>query len=272
VVGRRAATSAESKGCAAVAFWFKQSRSPLHYRPREFWDERLRRQFDLRGTGEPELSTAYNQACYDLRRETLAQVLREESFDPAGKEILDVGCGSGFFTDFYVQRAGRVTGMDIAPTSIERLSARHPRHRFILADVSEQAPPGRYDLVNAFDVLYHITDEQRWSDAVRHLAEAVKPGGLLLITDTFLWSGPLEEHNRMRLLGPYEEILRPLGFTWKRPRPTHVLLNRELGAWRFINRFPGLLLAIDRGLLRLKVDPLPRANRLLVARRSSDVT
>jgi len=49
--------------------------------------------------------------------------------------------------------------------------------------------------------------------------------------------------------------------------PTHVLLNRELGFFRFMNRLPGVLLVLDRVLLRLGAGRGPRVNRLLVARR-----
>ena len=157
----------------------------MSYRPREFWDRRLAEHFDLRGTGQPGLSAAYNQACYALRREVLQRALSAERFDPRGKQVLDVGCGTGFFTAFYLDHGAQVTGIDIAPTSIERLRARHPEARFELVDVSEASLDRRYDLVNAFDVLYHITDEARWERAVRTLADAVSPRGLLLLTDTF---------------------------------------------------------------------------------------
>src|SRR5262249_10126350 len=153
-------------------------------------------------------------------------------------QVLDVGCGTGFFTAFYLDRGARVTGIDIAPTSIERLRARHPEARFELVDVSEASLDQRYDLVNAFDVLYHITDETRWDRAVRTRADAVSSNGLLLLTDTFPDDEPIRSeaaHNRMRPLASYRALLEPAGFRLAAPRPTHVLLNRELGAWRFLN-------------------------------------
>ncbi len=138
----------------------------MSYQPREFWQQRLSGQFDLRGSGETTLSIAYNRACYRLRAEVLARALADHGFDPRGREVLDVGCGTGFFTGWYLERGARVTGIDIAPVSIETLSARHPEARFRLADVSEQPIEGRYALVNAMDVLYHITDDARWTAAV----------------------------------------------------------------------------------------------------------
>jgi len=237
------------------------------YRPREFWEQRLAEHFDVRGTGETGLSLAYNRACYELRSGVLERALQEAGATLRGAGVLDVGCGTGFFTGWYLERGARVTGVDIAPISVERLRARFPEARFVLADIGETDLEGTFDLVNAFDVLYHIVDDARWEAAVRRLGAAVRPGGLLLVTDTF---APLEAaagHNRMRPLTEYRRVLVPLGFALARPRPTHVLLNRDLGALRVLNRAPRLLLALDRALLALGLGHDARVSKLLVAKR-----
>lgn len=242
----------------------------MDYRPREFWDQRLSQHFDLRGTGETGLSLAYNRACYQLRRQVLDRALVEHGFDPRERRVLDVGCGTGFFTGYYLGRGAHVTGVDIAPTSIARLAERHPEARFVLADVSETAPPERYDLVNAFDVLYHIVDDARWERAVHHLCEAMGPGGLLLLTDVFpAREQPAREaaHNRMRSLARYLPVLRAHDVTPVNTYPTHVLLNRHLGPFRVLNRFPELLLAADRTLLALGFGRDDGTSKLLVAKK-----
>ncbi|HTO89787.1 MAG TPA: class I SAM-dependent methyltransferase [Candidatus Sulfotelmatobacter sp.] len=239
----------------------------MSYDPRAFWNHRLSEQFDLRGTGEPGLSLAYNRACYDLRRRVLTTALRDSGLDPRGRTVLDVGCGTGFFTAYYHARGGRVTGLDITPTSIQRLRERFPDARFIEADVSEASLGERYDIVNAFDVLYHITDDERWERAVTRLALAVAPQGLLLLTDTFSDSGKSAEHVRARGLPRYRAILQGQGLEPQAIYPTHVLLNRELGAFRFLNRLPALLWAADRVLLALGGGHGPTTSKLLVARR-----
>lgn len=239
----------------------------MTYDPREFWERRLSEQFDLRGTGEPGLSLAYNRACYDLRRAVLDRALREVGVDPRGRDVLDVGCGTGFFTAYYLERGARVTGIDIAPSSVERLRARHPGARFVLGDIGETPLGERFDVINAFDVLYHITDDARWEAALRALGDALGPGGVLLLTDTFADAGGAS-HNRARSLQRYRERLEPAGLAVHRVYPTHVLLNRDLGPWRFLNRAPWLLHALDRALLGLGAGGTdPVVSKLLVARR-----
>jgi len=239
----------------------------MSYEPRTFWDHRLSEQFDLRGTGEPGLSLAYNRACYDLRRRVLSTALRDSGTDPRSRKVLDVGCGTGFFTGYYRSRGASVTGLDITPTSIQRLRERFPDSRFLEADVSEVSLDDRFDIVNAFDVLYHITDDRRWERALDHLAIAVAPQGLLLLTDTFSEPDRMAEHVRARGLPRYREILTRHGLEPQAVYPTHVLLNRELGAFRFMNRLPGLLWLADLALLAFGGGHGPETSKLLVARR-----
>jgi SAM-dependent methyltransferase len=241
------------------------------YRPREFWEQRLGEQFDLRGTGETSMSEAYNAACYRLRRDVLDHALARAGVDPRGRTVLDVGCGTGFWTAYYVGRGADYTGLDIAATSVERLSRQYPQSRFLHVDVSEADIADTYDLVNVFDVLYHVTDDARWEAALGRLARAVKPGGLLLLTDLFSAPTHLAEHNKMRPLERYRAVLDRSGiaFEYAPLLPTHVLLNSDLGPWRFLNRAPGLLLALDRALLAAGAGRTPRHNKLLVARRGA---
>ena len=239
----------------------------MSYRPQEFWEQRLAEQFDLRGTGETGLSLAYNRACYTLRADVLTHALARAGASVRGQRVLDVGCGTGFWTEYYASRGAAYTGVDIAQVSVDRLAERYPAQRFVRADVSDGVPGGPYDLVNVFDVLYHVTDDARWEQALHALAAAVAPGGLLLVTDVFSDRGRLAEHNVMRPLKRYVEVLSAQGLTREQLVPTHVLLNRHLGAWRFLNRAPSLLLALDRALLSLGLGNDAAANKLLVCRR-----
>jgi hypothetical protein len=88
------------------------------------------------------------------------------------------------------------------------------------------------------------------------------------VTDLFAAAPGQAEHNVVRPLARYRSLIEPEGLTVTGLHPTHVLLNRELGAFRPLNRLPGLLLGIDRALLALGFGRGARYNKLLVARRN----
>jgi SAM-dependent methyltransferase len=123
-------------------------------------------------------------------RRRLVQTLLEQPGLPARyARILDVGCGTGGNLEF-LTRWGNGVGVDLSPLPLE--FARR-RHLSCLSQASGLALPyaeGVFDLVTAFDVLYHrwITDDTR---ALGECFRVLRPGGWLLITDSALpalWS------------------------------------------------------------------------------------
>jgi 2-polyprenyl-3-methyl-5-hydroxy-6-metoxy-1,4-benzoquinol methylase len=116
------------------------------------------------------------------------RLLDQISLEP-GASCLDVGCGPGETMRLMAERvgpAGRVTGVDVdAAIGSEALAMLHDGgHRqceFRQADVTgDELPPGRFDLVYARRLLYHLPDRVA---VLARLWEAVVPGGYLLVQD-----------------------------------------------------------------------------------------
>jgi hypothetical protein len=63
------------------------------------------------------------------------------------------------------------------------------------------------------------------------------------------------------------QILDPAGFEVRAILPTHVLLNRELGAFRFPQSCAWIALRGDRGAADIGLGKDPAVSKLLVARR-----
>jgi SAM-dependent methyltransferase len=147
-----------------------------------------------------------------------------------GKRVLDIGCGTGFFVDWYLKKGAAVCGIDITEVSIARLKQKY-QGEFYTEDIT--APNftllGReFDIINMWDVIYHIVDPGRFQQAFDNIAGSMKDGALLLYTDRF--GAPsdvrLAEHVQMRCLHTYAQILPKMGFELKGIYPLYNHLNR----------------------------------------------
>ena len=111
---------------------------------------------------------------------------------PAGARLLDVGCGSGWLSEFFARLGYDVTGIDISPDLIEISRARvssiaygadHEtplRCRFLVHDAEGSALAEEFDAVICYDSLHHFEDERA---VVRNLSAMTRYGGALFILE-----------------------------------------------------------------------------------------
>lgn len=100
------------------------------------------------------------------------------------RRALDVGCGTGDLVRTLGRRTATVDGIDCDPTMIAQ--ARHSappseRTTFTLASLVDLDVRQRYDAITAVAVLHHVPFE----DALQRLANAVVPGGRLLVVGCY---------------------------------------------------------------------------------------
>jgi 2-polyprenyl-3-methyl-5-hydroxy-6-metoxy-1,4-benzoquinol methylase len=94
----------------------------------------------------------------------------------AGKSVLDIGCGPGHYGVMLAKRgAGRVVGIDFAPTMIER-AQRHAqeagvadRCEFLVKDLYGYEAPMKFDFSIVMGVMDYIEDPRRFIDRVLEL-------------------------------------------------------------------------------------------------------
>jgi SAM-dependent methyltransferase len=93
------------------------------------------------------------------------------------ERILDVGCGAGAFAARLADRAGRVDAVDKSAVMIEAARRRVPANvSCIESDVMGlPLPAAHYDAIVSITALHHLPVE----GALRHLARALRPGGVL---------------------------------------------------------------------------------------------
>lgn len=197
---------------------------------RDYWEDRLTREPNLRGTGHRAFGLGYNKMLYRAQRDCLELLLAKHQVELAGRRVLDIGSGAGFYVHFFEEAdAGQVVGIDITEASVEYLRKVFPRQDFRVCDIGSRRIPlaGPFDIISAMSVLYHLVDDARFEQAVTHLGHLLFDGGYLLITDTF--SPPLlpsASHVRFRALEAYRELLLDRGLHIVDILPIYYLMNR----------------------------------------------
>jgi 2-polyprenyl-3-methyl-5-hydroxy-6-metoxy-1,4-benzoquinol methylase len=103
---------------------------------------------------------------------------------PQGARVLDVGCGTGAFAREAARtRGARVTAIDLAPRMIEVARERTDVGLGVEYRVGDlmAAPQRGFDVAVAINTLHHVA----LAAAAERLAQAVEPGGLVLVADLF---------------------------------------------------------------------------------------
>jgi tRNA G46 methylase TrmB len=92
---------------------------------------------DAKAVCYPEWPLSYNQMLHQQQLEGLVQFMSEEKISLSNKHILEIGPGSGFWTQFFLQHPiATYTGIELTETATKNLQNKFPQHHFICSDVS----------------------------------------------------------------------------------------------------------------------------------------
>ncbi len=138
--------------------------------------EQLRMTFD-------EDAPLYDRARPPYPPQAVADLTREARLGP-GARVLEIGCGTGIFTEALAERGLKVTAVEIG----EHMAAAARRRLATYADVEiavcafeeYDLPPERFDLVVAATSFHWVDPAVR----VEKSADALRPGGALAILQT----------------------------------------------------------------------------------------
>ncbi|HEX4034184.1 MAG TPA: class I SAM-dependent methyltransferase [Solirubrobacteraceae bacterium] len=110
---------------------------------------------------------------FELRRDHLIRRL------PAGVRVLDVGCGSGWFSAALSEAGFAVTGVDVAAEALRRARLRASGVEFALAREGAELPfeAGSFGAAWLGEVLEHVQDGIALLEEV---ARVLEPDGVLI--------------------------------------------------------------------------------------------
>lgn len=123
--------------------------------------------------------------------------------DVDGKDILELGCGNGYWLRLLARAGANCFGIDHAEHQIEAArSWNDPNTQkidFRVGDIGQNIDmQGRFDVVFFEHVLLEIPDKESLESAVKNAADALKPGGVLVISDIHPFA-PSSRPNNLRV-------------------------------------------------------------------------
>jgi SAM-dependent methyltransferase len=188
------------------------------------------------------MGQSYIQWLYRVRRAAFLRLLRSLGADFSRARVFDVGSGTGFYLELWKELgAPSIAGCDLTEVAVSGLRSAFPSSRIFQMDIGDTLSPsasGEYDVVSAFDVLFHIMEEERYQQAIRNVHSLLRPGGLFVFSDFMVHTSPQAgEHVAFRSLNQVELLLRNTGFAVLRRVPMLVLMEEPLDSSSAVYRF-----------------------------------
>jgi SAM-dependent methyltransferase len=143
------------------------------------------------------------------------------------------------------------------------LKGKFPDSEFYRADVSSDADIAfligtkEFDVVSAFDVLFHLVDDNRYEKAIKNIHSMLKPNGFFVFSDNFIHGPTIRSNYQVsRSLSHIEKTLIENGFDIIQRRPMFVLMNTPVDTTKRASKrvWRALSLLLQRhGLPNLKL-------------------
>tara|TARA_B100000959_G_scaffold198667_1_gene207800 strand:+ start:7785 stop:8561 length:777 start_codon:yes stop_codon:yes gene_type:complete len=99
--------------------------------------------------------------------------------DLAGKTVLDIGAGLGYFTERFLERGAKVTALDIDRQALRFVKENLGVPTIVLDIEHDTLPEAAFDVIFIGEVIEHVHEPDT---AIAAVARALKPDGSIVVT------------------------------------------------------------------------------------------
>jgi 2-polyprenyl-3-methyl-5-hydroxy-6-metoxy-1,4-benzoquinol methylase len=193
-----------------------------------------------------------------VRAKRRARLIREGAQLNQGKTVLEIGCGTGMFTQLFAETGAQIIAVDISPDLLKKAKARdlNPHQvRFLEKQFEDCDVDGPFYAVIGSSILHHLELEE----ALSKIYNLLKPGGVISFAEPNMLNPQVFAERKFRRFFPYvspdeeafvrwtlRNILQKIGFQnieikpfdWLHPSLPHSLIGFVSSVGRIFEMVP----------------------------------
>jgi 2-polyprenyl-3-methyl-5-hydroxy-6-metoxy-1,4-benzoquinol methylase len=178
----------------------------------------------------------------------------------AGMKVLEIGCGTGLFTELFAETGIQILAVDISDELLKKARRRplpEGRVQFVCRRFEDCDAEGPFDAVIGSSILHHLN----FIDSIKKIFELLRPGGVMSFAEPNMLNPQVFIERRFRkwfpLVSPDETAfvrwnlvkamqqvgfvqVETLPFDWLHPVIPKKMIGFVQGAGLTLERFPGL--------------------------------
>ncbi len=131
---------------------------------------------------DPESTWGWGTPAGRLRARRRAELIAVGAGLRPGAHALEIGCGTGLFTEMFAGTGAEITAVDISPDLLRFARERglpESRVRFLEKSFTDCGSEGPFDAVIGSSILHHL----QLPDALERIFRLLKPGGVLCFAE-----------------------------------------------------------------------------------------
>lgn len=152
--------------------------------------------------GDTELIWGWGTPAGRVRARRRAQLIEFGARLGPDSHVLEIGCGTGMFTEMFAQTGCSIIAVDISSALLKKAEARKlPKEKvsFIQKRFEECNVDGPFDAVIGSSILHHL----ELNEALPKIYELLKPNGIMSFAEPNMLNPQVFAERKLRWLFPY---------------------------------------------------------------------